>query len=156
VIFLGKIADKVSKFVLPIAHSEKLDLVDVEYLKEGSSWVLRVFLENTDGDLTIEQCERVSRGLENILDEEDPISDSYILEVSSPGLERPLKNKKDYERFNGEYIYVKTYKNINNKKEFTGILKKSDDEKIQLKLKNGKTLDIDYSLIAKANLTVEI
>ncbi|MGM0602842.1 MAG: ribosome maturation factor RimP [Bacillota bacterium] len=155
-IFLGKIADKVSEFVLPIAHSEKLDLVDVEYLKEGSNWVLRVFLENSRGDLTIEQCERVSRALGNILDEEDPIPDSYILEVSSPGLERPLKDKNDYKRFAGEYIYVKTYKNINNKKEFTGILNSSDDEKIQLKLKNGKTIDIDYSLIAKANLTVEI
>jgi len=120
---LGKVTEKVKEFVLPIAHSEDLNLVDVEFLKEGSDWVLRIFLENKNGDLTIEECEKVSRALSMILDEEDPIDKSYILEVSSPGLERPLKTEEDFERFKGELIAVKTFKKIEGQKEFIGILK---------------------------------
>ncbi len=154
--YLGKVAETVTDFVLPIAHSEDLNLIDVEFLKEGSDWVLRIFLENKDGDLTIEECEKVSRALSIILDEEDPIDKRYILEVSSPGLERPLKTEEDFERFTGELIAVKTFKKINGQKEFIGILKGFENEKIILNLKNDKELIIDYSLVARANLTFEI
>jgi ribosome maturation factor RimP len=156
VFYLGKVAETVTDFVLPIAHSEDLNLIDVEFLKEGSDWVLRIFLENKDGDLTIEECEKVSRALSIILDEEDPIDKRYILEVSSPGLERPLKTEEDFERFTGELIAVKTFKKINGQKEFIGILKGFENEKIILNLKNDKELIIDYSLVARANLTFEI
>lgn len=153
---MGKVADTVTDFVLPIAHSENLTLIDVEFLKEGSDWVLRIFLENKDGDLTIEECEKVSRALSIILDEEDPIDKSYILEVSSPGLERPLKTEEDFERFQGELIAVKTFKKIDGEKEFIGSLKKFEDQKITLILKNDEELTIDYNLVARANLTFEI
>ncbi|MFP4197964.1 MAG: ribosome maturation factor RimP [Halanaerobium sp.] len=154
--YLGKVADTVTDFVLPIAHSENLNLVDVEFLKEGSDWILRVFLENKDGDLTIEECEKVSRALSVILDEEDPIDKSYILEVSSPGLERPLKTEEDFERFKGELIAVKTFKKINGQKEFIGNLKSFEAEKITLILGDDQEITIDYNLVARANLTFEI
>ncbi|WP_084566039.1 ribosome maturation factor RimP [Halanaerobium kushneri] len=154
--YLGKVAETVTDFVLPIAHSEELNLVDVEFLKEGSNWILRIFLENKDGDLTIEECEKVSRALSVILDEEDPIDKSYILEVSSPGLERPLKTEEDFERFKGELIAVKTFKKINGKKEFIGTLKDFEKDKIILILADKQEISIDYSLVARANLTFEI
>ena len=153
---MGKVTETVTDFVLPIAHSENLDLVDVEFLKEGSDWVLRIFLENKNGDLTIEECEKVSRALSMILDEEDPIDKSYILEVSSPGLERPLKTEEDFERFKGELIAVKTFKKIDGQKEFIGVLKEFEAGKIALTLKDKKEIEIDYSLVARANLTFEI
>lgn len=153
---MGRVADTVTDFVLPIAHSEDLTLIDVEFLKEGSDWILRIFLENKDGDLTIEECEKVSRALSMILDEEDPIDKSYILEVSSPGLERPLKTEEDFERFKGELIAVKTFKKINGQKEFIGTLKNFESEKITLILKGEQEIEIDYNLVARANLTFEI
>ncbi|WP_133530392.1 ribosome maturation factor RimP [Halanaerobium saccharolyticum] len=154
--YLGKVAETVTDFVLPIAHSEDLNLIDVEFLKEGSDWILRIFLENKDGDLTIEECEKVSRALSIILDEEDPIDKSYILEVSSPGLERPLKTEEDFERFKGELIAVKTFKKINGEKEFIGTLKGFDGDKIMLIIDDEQEISIDYSLVARANLTFEI
>ncbi|WP_290762191.1 ribosome maturation factor RimP [Halanaerobium sp.] len=154
--YLGKVAETVTDFVLPIAHSEDLNLIDVEFLKEGSDWILRIFLENKDGDLTIEECEKVSRALSIILDEEDPIDKSYILEVSSPGLERPLKTEEDFERFRGELIAVKTFKKINGEKEFIGTLKEFADDQITLILDDGQEISIDYSLVARTNLTFEI
>jgi len=156
VFYLGKVAETVTDFVLPIAHSEDLNLIDVEFLKEGSDWILRIFLENKDGDLTIEECEKVSRALSMILDEEDPIDKSYILEVSSPGLERPLKTEEDFERFKGELIAVKTFKKIDGEKEFVGTLKDFETDSITLLLKNDQEITIDYNLVARANLTFEI
>lgn len=153
---MGKVAETVTDFVLPIAHSEDLKLIDVEFLKEGSDWILRIFLENKDGDLTIEECEKVSRALSVILDEEDPIDKSYILEVSSPGLERPLKTEEDFERFKGELIAVKTFKKIEGQKEFIGTLKEFEAGKIALTLNDGTEMEIDYNLVARANLTFEI
>ena len=153
---MGKVTETVTDFVLPIAHSEDLNLIEVEFLKEGSDWILRIFLENKDGDLTIEECEKVSRSLSMILDEEDPIDKSYILEVSSPGIERPLKSEADFERFQGELIAVKTFKKINGEKEFVGTLEKFEEDSITLTLKNGEEITVDYSLVARANLTFEI
>jgi len=153
---LGKVADTVTDFVLPIAHSENLDLIEVEFVKEGSEWILRVFLENSNGDLTIEECEKVSRSLSAVLDEEDPIDNKYILEVSSPGLERPLKNEADFQRFKGELIAVTTYKKIDGKKEFIGNLKDYNDGKIVIELKEGTEVELDDKIVARANLTFEM
>lgn len=153
---LGKVADTVTDFVLPIAHSENLDLIEVEFVKEGSDWILRVFLENKNGDLTIEECENVSRALSAVLDEEDPIDDKYILEVSSPGLERPLKSEADFQRFKGELIAVTTYKKIDGQKEFIGNLVDYKDGKIMIKLKDGKEVELELKIVARANLTFEM
>jgi ribosome maturation factor RimP len=156
VFHLGKVADTVTDFVLPIAHSENLDLIEVEFVKEGSDWILRVFLENKNGDLTIEECENVSRALSAVLDEEDPIDDKYILEVSSPGLERPLKSEADFQRFKGELIAVTTYKKIDGQKEFIGNLIDYKDGKIMIELKDGKKVELERKIVARANLTFEM
>ncbi|SFL14343.1 ribosome maturation factor RimP [Halanaerobium salsuginis] len=153
---MGRVAEIVTDYVLPIAHTEDLNLIDVEFIKEGSDWILRIFLENQAGDLTIEECEKVSRALSAVLDEEDPIDKSYILEVSSPGLERPLKTEADFERFQGELIAVTTYAKIKGEKEFVGILEAYQNNEILLKLKTDKTVKIKKDLIARANLTFEI
>ena len=101
------------------------ELVDVEYVKEGSNWYLRAYIDKPGG-IAVDDCEVVSRRLSDILDEKDYIEDSYILEVSSPGLGRPLKKEKDFRRSLGEEVEIRTYRAIDRQKEFTGILKEFD------------------------------
>jgi ribosome maturation factor RimP len=113
-----------------------------------------VFVENEEGELTIDQLSNLSRLISQKLDEEDPIDKSYFLEVSSPGVERPLRKIKDYERFAGEDVKISTYRKINNSKEFIGKLIGINENKvITIKLKDSdEEMEIDYSDIAKANL----
>ncbi len=153
---MGRIADQITEIVVPITKAEKLKLVDVDYLKEGNEWVLRVFVENDEGELSISQCEKVSRMLSEQLDEKDPIDSSYVLEVSSPGLERPLKCEEDYLKHLDNLIKVSTFVNINGEKEFIGTLKAYKDDFITLSIKGEDNLiNIPIDKIAKANLTVE-
>ena len=138
----------------PIVLSQGLNLVDVDYNKEGSDWKLKVFIENKDGDLTLEHCEKVSKILSEELDRVDPITQSYILEVSSPGLERPLKKPEDYERFKGELIKVKTYGPIEGRKEFKGELILYENNIVKIKEKEG-VIKIPFNKIADAHLVVD-
>lgn len=118
----GQKIEKIAEsFLLPIVKEHNFELVDVEFVKEGPNWYLRAFIDKENG-ITIDDCELVSRSLEQKLDAEDPISQPYILEVSSPGLDRPLKKDADFERFKGEVVDIKLYKPQNKKKEFQGIL----------------------------------
>lgn len=112
---------RVEALVMPIIEEGNFELVDVEYVKEGSNFYLRVFADK-EGGINIDDCVWISRALETKLDEEDFISDAYILEVSSPGLGRPLKKEKDFKRSIGKEIDIKLYKAIDQQKEFTGIL----------------------------------
>ncbi len=107
--------------LLPLMEEFGFELVDVEYVKEGGSWYLRAYIDK-EGGITVNDCETVSRRMSDLLDEEDFIEDSYILEVSSPGLGRPLKKEKDYVRSKGKEIEIRTYCAIDRKKEFTGVL----------------------------------
>ncbi len=113
---------KTEEILLPIIEEHGFELVDVEYVKEGSTWYLRAYIDKPGG-ITIDDCETVSRRLSDILDEKDYIEDAYILEVSSPGLGRPLKKEKDYKRSLGEEVEIRTYRMIEKQKEFRGILK---------------------------------
>ena len=106
----------------PILTEFGFELVDVEYVKEGSNWYLRVYLDKSGG-ITVDDCEAVSRRFSEILDEKDYIEGSYIFEVSSPGLSRPLKKEKDFKRNIDKEIEVRTYKAINGDKEFIGFLR---------------------------------
>ncbi|MDO4942151.1 MAG: ribosome maturation factor RimP [Lachnospiraceae bacterium] len=115
------IEHRVEALVMPIIEEGNFELVDVEYVKEGSNFYLRVFADK-EGGINIDDCVWISRALEAKLDEEDFISDAYILEVSSPGLGRPLKKEKDFKRSIGKEIDIKLYKAIDQQKEFTGIL----------------------------------
>ena len=112
---------KTEEILNPIMEELEFELVDVEYVKEGSMWYLRAYIDKPGG-ITVNDCEAVSRRLSDILDEKDFIEDSYVLEVSSPGLGRPLKKEKDYKRNLGKEVEIRTYRMVDKKKEFTGLL----------------------------------
>jgi len=150
---LGKkeIQQTVEKIVEPVLVENDYELVDIEFIKEGKNWFLRVYIDKSDG-ITLDDCQFVNRELSETLDQEDPIPQSYYLEVSSPGLERPLKKESDFERFKGSKIKVKTYILINKQKKFTGILQDCKDGLVQLQLDTGDNVSIPFDKIAKANL----
>lgn len=115
---------RTEEILIPITEEHGCELVDVEYVKEGGTWYLRAYIDKPGG-VSINDCETVSRKLSDILDEEDYIDDSYIMEVSSPGLGRPLKKEKDFKRSLGEEVELKTYRMIDKQKEFTVTLSSS-------------------------------
>lgn len=126
---------KTEALLLPIIEENQFELVDVEYVKEGSTWYLRAYIDK-EGGITIEDCELVSRALSDLLDKEDYIEDAYILEVSSPGLGRPLKKEKDFKRSIGKEVEIRTYRAIDRQKEFTGILKAYDDTSVTITMED--------------------
>lgn len=122
---------KTEQLIQPIIDANNFELYDVEYVKEGGEYYLRVYIDK-EGGITVEDCQLVSRAFNEILDREDYISDQYIFEVSSPGLLRPLKKEKDYVRSVGKLIDIKLYKAVEGQKEYTGILKEYDSETVTL------------------------
>ena len=115
----------------PILTEFGFELVDVEYVKEGSNWYLRVYIDKPGG-IFVDDCETVSRRFSEILDEKDYIDGSYIFEVSSPGLGRPLKKEKDFQRNLGKEVEVRTYRATHGEKEFIGVLKEYDKNSITI------------------------
>ena len=126
---------KTEALVLPIIEANNFELVDVEYVKEAGNWYLRVYVDK-EGGIAVDDCEVVSRALSDKLDVDDFIEDSYILEVSSPGLGRPLKKEKDYVRSIGKEVDIHLYKSIEKQKEFTGVLKSYTKEEIVLQIED--------------------
>lgn len=122
---------KTEALLLPIVESKGIEIYDVEYVKEGSDWYLRAYIDKPGG-VDINDCESVSRALSDELDKEDFIEEAYILEVSSPGLGRTLKKDKHFQKSLGEEVEVKTYKPVDNCKEFSGILKAYDDKTVTI------------------------
>ncbi|MCM1161173.1 MAG: ribosome maturation factor RimP [Roseburia sp.] len=122
---------KTEELLLPIIEANGFELVDVEYVKEGSNWYLRAYIDKPGG-ITIDDCELVSRALSEILDREDYISEAYILEVSSPGLLRPIKKEKDYERNLEKQVEIRTYQMLDKKKEFVGTLTAFDKDTVTI------------------------
>ncbi|MBM7623478.1 ribosome maturation factor RimP [Sporohalobacter salinus] len=149
-----KIEDYIFDLAQPIVENHGLELVDTEYQKEGQNWILRIFVDKAEG-ITLDDCQEISQEVSAQLDIEDPIEKSYILEVSSPGLDRPLKEKDDFKKFTGHLIDVSTYAPVNGEKSFTGELLEIIDNKIKLKLDNDDVIEIDRDKIAKANLALE-
>ena len=145
---------RTEKLLLPIVEEYQFELVDVEYVKEAGSWDLRAYLDK-EGGFTVDDCELVSRRLSDLLDEEDFIPDSYILEVSSPGLGRQLKKEKDFARSLGEEVEVKLYQAVNRQKEFTGILEGYDDEKLILSFGEGENMEFRRAEIAMVRLALD-
>lgn len=129
--------EKTEALIQPLLEKRGFELVDVEYVKEGSDYYLRVYIDK-EGGITIDDCVDVSRAFNEILDREDYISDAYIFEVSSPGLDRPLKKEKDFARSIGERVLVKTYQKIDKAKEFYGILKAYDDSTVTIEGEKGE------------------
>ncbi len=122
---------KTEQLILPILEEFHFELVDVEYVKEGGSWYLRAYIDK-EGGITVNDCEDVSRKMNELLDKEDYIEGSYIFEVSSPGLGRPLKKEKDYARSMGKRLEIRTYRAINHQKEFYGILTAYDSDSVTI------------------------
>ena len=145
--------ERTEKLLEPIADRFSVSIYDVEFVKEGSEYYLRAYIDK-EGGVNIDDCENVSRALSDELDKEDFIPEAYILEVSSPGLGRTLKKERHFLKSIGEEIEVKTFKPIDGVKEFTGILKEYKDGNIVVETKAG---DISFAqdMIAKANLTID-
>jgi ribosome maturation factor RimP len=155
---MSKITEQIEQIVTPITEELHLELVDVEFVKEGRSWFLRVYVDNPASPIDIEQCAIVSEKLSEILDELDPIEQNYFLEVSSPGAERPLKKEKDFENAVGKFIYIKTYEPVEDAKEFEGYLTSYDDEKVEIEIKiktRRKKLVIERKKIAVIRLAID-
>lgn len=130
-----EIVSRTEKLVLPLIEQDGLELVDVEYVKEAGEWYLRIYADK-EGGITINDCESLSRAISPLLDKDDFIDDAYILEVSSPGLLRPFKKDRDFERNIGEPVEIRTYKNINGAKEFSGILSSFDKDTVTILTEN--------------------
>lgn len=144
----GNITAKVTELVENIIVDLGYDLYDVEYLKEGKDYILRITIDNDKG-INIEDCEKVSNAINDILDSADYIKDQYNLEVSSPGLERILKKDKHFEKQVGNEVYIKLYKSVNGLKEVQGVLKEYSPEKLILDVDNEK-IEIECKDIAIA------
>ena len=136
-----RVEDIVTEIKQPIVDALSYELVDVEFVKEGANWYLRVFIDKPGG-IAIDDCQAVSEQLSDKLDEADPVRQSYILEVSSPG-ERPLKKERDFERFKGEIIEVKLYQPLNGKKIYEGELLGLVDERVEIKTDEGAFMSFD-------------
>ncbi len=122
---------KTEELLEPVVAEAGFELVDVEYVKEAGTWYLRAYIDKPGG-ITVDDCEMVSRRFSDILDEKDYIEDSYIFEVSSPGLGRPLKKEKDFQRSLGENVEIRTYRSIGGQKEFGGVLKAFDKDTVTI------------------------
>ena len=142
---------KTEELIQPLVDEKGFELVDVECVKEGSEWYLRVYIDK-DGGISVNDCEEISRAFNEILDREDYISEQYIFEVSSPGLTRPLKKEKDYKRSIGKLVDVKLYKPVDKAKEYTGVLSAFDGNTVTLEGDNGDSYTLDRKNIAKISL----
>ena len=152
-----RVTDIVEKLALPILAEAGLELVDVEYKKEGANWFLRVFIDKPGG-VDIDDCSRVSERLSDQLDEVDPIPTAYFLEVSSPGAERPLKKPADYINAIGQYVHVGLYEPISGVKNFEGTLTSFEDEALTVEYERKgvkQTVQIPFSKVASARLAIE-
>ena len=143
---------KTEDYLLPLMEEYHFELVDVEYVKEGSDYYLRIYADK-EGGITIGDCEIVNRAMSDLLDADDFIKDAYILEVSSPGLTRPLKKENDFKRSIGKIVEIKTYNKIDNCKDFEGELTAYDEETVTILTEDEKELKIarkDISMIRLA------
>ena len=132
----------------------KFELVDVEYVKEAGTWYLRAYIDK-EGGITVDDCEIINRKLSDWLDEEDFIEESYILEVSSPGLGRPLKKEKDFARSVGKEVEVKLYKALNKQKDYTGVLEAYDKDTVTLGMEDGSRMVFERTDIALIRLAFD-
>lgn len=145
---------KTEAILTPIVESRGFELVDVEYVKEAGTWYLRGYIDKPGG-ITVNDCEDVSRAFSDILDEQDFIEDSYIMEISSPGLDRPLKKEKDFIRSMGREIELRTYRPVQKQKEFYGILHAYDENSVTIETEEGKQ-KFDRKDIALIRLAIEV
>lgn len=148
-----EILDRVRAMVDPILLNEGMELADIEYRRESKGWILRLYLDK-EGGVTLDDCTRVSQEVERSLDVEDFIQTPYTLEVSSPGLTRPLKTEKDFMKYCHRLIKVKTVDPIENRRQFKGRLLGVSENRIEIEV-DGGVFQIPLSNVAKANLEID-
>ena len=149
-----KVTDIVAEFSRPVVEQFGCQLWDVEYVREGSDYFLRLYIDKEDGVVDISDCEKISRAVDPILDEKDPIAESYHFEVCSAGLERALKRPGDFERFMGSPIMIKLYRPRNGLKELPGVLQGYEGGKVTA-LCGKETITFEKSEVALVRLRVE-
>lgn len=147
---MSKVTEKVEALARPVVEDEGCELWSVEYVREAGSWYLRVFIDK-DGGVGIDDCERISRRLDPILDEADPIPDSYVFEVGSAGAERELKRPSDFEKFMGSEVEVKLYQSYEGKKSLVGKLEGYENGDITV-----SSVELKKSQIAQVKLHISI
>jgi ribosome maturation factor RimP len=149
------IVTKVDPLIRPVVTDLGYELFDLLFLKEGSNWFLRIVIDKPEG-IAIDDCEKVSRTVEKILDENDPIEQSYTLEVSSPGIDRPLKKDSDFEKYKGSNVDVKLYKPLGNQKKYTGKLEGLHDGNVVIVDDSGELIHFPKTSVALCRLAVEL
>ena len=153
--------DSIRAIAERVAASRGLEIWDIQSRREASGHVVRVFIDRPgpaatpEESVSIEDCEQVNREMSTILDVEDPLPFAYTLEVSSPGLDRPLRNARDYERFSGRLAKVVVSEPVDNQKAFEGRLRGVDDQAVLLETPNGRTHRLPLRLITRGRLEVE-
>lgn len=148
-----KIIEKIEKIVTPVVNEMGLSLVDIEYMQDGGYWYVRIYVENLKGEITLEECAAISGKIDEDVDK--LIEQRFFLEVSSPGIERPLKKIEDFIRFKGEKIKVSLKHKINDKKSFEGIITECKDNIIFLEIEEENIIEIPFSEVKKANIIYE-
>ncbi len=152
-----RIAAEVERLAAPVAAFLGLDIVQVTYRRESHGWVLRLLIERTgeEGGVQVGDCQRLSRELGDVLDVEDPMPTQYRLEVSSPGLDRPLVKPVDFERFSGRRVRLRTSQPHDGQRNFSGVLRGLREDRVALDL-DGHRIEIEREFVAQANLVPEI
>lgn len=150
----NRIDDVITGLVSPIVEKHSFELVDVEFIKEGTNWYLRVYIDKPGG-INLDDCQAVSEELSDKLDKVDPIEQSYFLEVSSPGLERPLKKERDFEKFKGEQVEVKVFQPIDGKKVFEGELIGLVENKIVIRITADEIMEFDRDKVAAVKRVIK-
>lgn len=146
-----RITSAIREILQPIVDQQGIELVEVSIGNEGGRWILRVIID-CEGGVTVGHCTRVSRELSVHLDVEDLIPAQYYLEVTSPGLTRPLKDEKDFERFAGRTVLIKTYRKVSGRKKIRGTLLGLEEETVKISLGDGLTVDVPLEDISSARL----
>ena len=156
---MSRVVDEVRVVVQPIVDEQNLELVDMEFLKEGKNWFLRIYIDKPGG-IDIEECALISEKVSEALDaiDPDPIPQAYFLEVSSPGAERPLKTEADMQNAIGKYVHLSFYQAIDGEKFYEGTLKELNDESVVLTIRiktRTKDIEIERKQIANARLSIQ-
>ncbi len=148
-----KISKLVEEIALPVIQEEGMELVEVGFVKEGGRWYLRIFIDKPGG-VGLEDCRKISEAVDKLLDEKDPVPHAYTLEVSSPGVQRPLKKPADYDRFAGRLVKITTFAPFNGRKKFTGRIVGMRGDDVLLEM-DGMDYPIPFVRISSARLEVE-
>ncbi len=151
---MSKITETVAKLAQPVVEQEGCSLWDVEYLREAGTWYLRVYIDK-EGGVSIDDCERISRALDPLLDEADPIPDSYVFEVGSAGAERELKRPSDFDKFMGSKVELRLYQPLEGSKSFVGTLCGYENGSVTINIA-GAEKRFEKEKVAQVRLRAEI